>query len=206
MRGRTAVGSSSPLTRGAPGPPPNFGLPSNLNPIFALAIDPTRPATLYAGTFQGVFKSTNSGATWAAANTGLTNVDVRALAMDPTTTATLYAGAYDGGVFKSTDSGGSWVAVNNGLYPYVRALAIDPATPATLYVGTYYGVFKSTDSGGYWAPIAGLTNLNTGAFALVLRPPPSTLGLTTATSGHTTAASSGPPTPGAPGPPSTRVW
>ena len=44
----------------------------------ALAIDPTTPATLYAGTSSGgVFKSTDSGGTWAAANTGLTNLYVR---------------------------------------------------------------------------------------------------------------------------------
>ena len=53
--------------------------------VRALAIDPTTPATLYAGTGGGVFKSTDSGGTWAAANTGLTNLDVAALAIDPTT-------------------------------------------------------------------------------------------------------------------------
>ncbi len=60
---------------------------------------------LYAGTYGGgVFKSTDSGATWAAANTGLTNWVVQALAVDPTA-ATLYAGTGGDGVFKSTDSG-----------------------------------------------------------------------------------------------------
>ena len=32
--------------------------------IAALAIDPTTPSTLYAGTNGGVFKSTDAGATW----------------------------------------------------------------------------------------------------------------------------------------------
>ena len=40
--------------------------------ILALAIDPTTPSTLYAGTDGGgVFKSTNGGAAWSAVNTGL---------------------------------------------------------------------------------------------------------------------------------------
>ena len=61
--------------------------------VRALAIDPTTPATLYAGTSgDGVFKSTDSGGTWAAANTGLTTLHVNALAIDPATPATLYAG------------------------------------------------------------------------------------------------------------------
>ena len=45
----------------------------NGGPIGALAIDPVTPATLYAGTdSNGVFKSTNGGASWSAVNTGLT--------------------------------------------------------------------------------------------------------------------------------------
>jgi len=53
--------------------------------IYAMAINPTTPTTLYAGTYGGgVFKSTDGGATWSAVNTGLTNKSVRALAIDPT--------------------------------------------------------------------------------------------------------------------------
>jgi photosystem II stability/assembly factor-like uncharacterized protein len=122
--------------------------------IQALAIDPANPDTLYAGTYGGgVFKSTDSGGTWNAANTGLTNAYVFALVINPVSSATLYAGTHGGGVFKSTDSGATWAAINTGLTtPHVTALAIDPSAPATLYAGTFdRGVFKSTDSGGRWA-------------------------------------------------------
>jgi hypothetical protein len=139
----------------------------------ALAINPTTPATLYAGTYDGVFKSTDSGGTWAAVNTGLTTLQVGALAINPTTPATLYAGTggmYDGGgVFKSTDSGGTWAAANTGLTNLtVVALAINPTTPATLYAGTSGGgVFKSTNSGGTWTAInTGLTILYVRALAI----------------------------------------
>ena len=68
--------------------------------IQALAIDPTTPGTLYAGTWAGgVFKSTNGGAAWSAVNTGLTNTEVFALAIDPVTPSMLYAGTWGGGVF-----------------------------------------------------------------------------------------------------------
>lgn len=127
--------------------------------IQALAIDPAQPATLYAGTYGGgVFKSTDSGGTWAAVNAGLTNLYVFALAINPASSATLYAGTHGAGVFKSTDSGGTWAATNTGLTNLsVGALAIDPAAPATLYAGEFDGgVFKSSDSGGTW------TAVNTG--------------------------------------------
>jgi hypothetical protein len=43
--------------------------------IYALAVDPNTPTTLYAGTYGGgMFKSTDGGATWSPVNTGLTNL------------------------------------------------------------------------------------------------------------------------------------
>ena len=92
----------------------NTGLTNTV--VYALAIDPATPSTLYAGTDGGgVFKSTNGGAAWSAVNTGLTATDVHALAIDPATPSTLYAGTTGGGVFKSTNGGGAWSAVNTGL-------------------------------------------------------------------------------------------
>jgi hypothetical protein len=118
----------------------NTGLTSTN--VYALAISPSEPATIYAGTSGGgVFKSTNSGGSWAAANTGLTNLNVRALAIDPVTAATLYAGT-GGGVFRSTDSGGTWAAFNAGLPNLpVNSLALDP-TGTTLCAGL--------EGGGVW--------------------------------------------------------
>ena len=123
-------------------------------------MDPSAPATLYAGTLGGVFKSTNAGGSWTAINTGLTGTGVSALVIDPFAPATLYAGTDTDGVFKSTNGGGNWSAMNTGLTATsVRALAIDPSAPSTLYAGTSGGVFKSTDAGGSWTAMnTGLTN------------------------------------------------
>jgi len=130
--------------------------------VTALAIDPRTPSTLYAGTLDGVFKSTDGASSWQAVNTGFPYkpdffYGVFALAIDPSTPSTLYAGTLDG-VFKSTDGASSWQAVNTGLigstdYFDVLALAIDPHTPSTLYAGTLDGVFKSTDAGGSWQAV-----------------------------------------------------
>jgi uncharacterized repeat protein (TIGR01451 family) len=129
------------------------GGPSSGGPVYALAIDPSTPATVYAGTaVGGAFKSTDSGGSWTAVNAGLTNLAVMALAIDPSRPATLYAGTNGGGVFKSTNSGGTWTATNSGLTNLaVTAIAIDPSRPATLYAGTDGDwVFKSTNSGATW--------------------------------------------------------
>ena len=101
--------------------------------INALAIDPSNPGTLYAGSNTpgplylagksccGVFKTMNGGRSWAIVNSGLTNTDgsvnalaVNALAIDPSSPATIYAGTDDGGVFKSANGGADWTAFNSG--------------------------------------------------------------------------------------------
>jgi Tfp pilus assembly protein PilF/photosystem II stability/assembly factor-like uncharacterized protein len=82
--------------------------------FWTLAIDPLTPTTLYAGSDDGVLKSTDSGRSWAEVGSGLTEHAVYALAIDPVTPITLYAGTGDG-VFKSMDGGGNWRAINTGL-------------------------------------------------------------------------------------------
>ena len=70
--------------------------------IHVVVIDPLNLATLYVATFGGgVFKSTDGGGSWGAANTGLTDTDVVALAVDPATPGTLYVGTRESGAFKS---------------------------------------------------------------------------------------------------------
>ena len=87
-----------------------------------------------------LFKSSDSGGSWTAVNTGLTSADIRALAIDPSNPATLYAGTAGGGVFKSSNGGKNWAVANTGLTSTdIRALAIDPSNPATLYAGTAGG-------------------------------------------------------------------
>ena len=62
-----------------------------------------------------MFKSTDSGSTWGAVNTGLTNTSVSALAIDRATPTTLYAGTSGGGVFDIEQ-----------MVPSVSAIAVAP--------------------------------------------------------------------------------
>jgi photosystem II stability/assembly factor-like uncharacterized protein len=164
----------------------NTGLPSDFG-VFALAIDPVNPSTLYAGTYGygiwvysgGVFKSIDAGNTWSEVDSGpLANFGISTLAIDPITPSTIYAGTWGGGAFASTDGGNSWSAINAGLTDgYVHALAIDPRTPSTLYAGTEVGrVFKSIDGGNTWSAVNIGLPRNYFIFALAIDPvTPSTL-------------------------------
>ncbi|RIE17322.1 WD40/YVTN/BNR-like repeat-containing protein, partial [Candidatus Cryosericum septentrionale] len=79
--------------------------------IGCLAIDPLTPTTLYASTIGGVYRSTDSGATWTAVNTAPAPLDVSSLVINPLTPTTLYA-VTGSGVFRSVNSGTTWTAVN----------------------------------------------------------------------------------------------
>lgn len=130
--------------------------------IWALAVHPAVPATLYASTTDGVFKSTTFGNTWNALGIGTTDRPIGAFAIDPSRPETVYAGS-GLGVLKSTDGGISWAPMNFGLTTLsVTVLTVDPVNPSVLYAGTFGGgVFKSVDGGGRWDPLnPGLTVLN----------------------------------------------
>lgn len=126
--------------------------------VLSLAVDPLNPATVYAGVDHGgIFKSTDGGTHWQAANTGLGFV--LSIVIDPRTTSTVYAASP---VFKSTDGGASWQAADNGLgNAIVLAIAIAPTDPTTLFAGAVPtsptgpggGIYKSTDGGARWLAV-----------------------------------------------------
>lgn len=60
--------------------------------VNTLAIDPATPATIYAGTRSGLFKSTDGGKSWSA-NQPLEQVI--AIAIDAKTPSTIYASTVD---------------------------------------------------------------------------------------------------------------
>ena len=159
--------------------------PATSGPINSLAVDPTAPETVYAGSGTSgavagtVFKSIDGGASWVPANGNLPSVFVRALVIDPQTPSTIYAGTsgtFIGqvfrGMFKSIDGGMNWTPLATTPGPgSVTSVAIDPQNPATIYVGTTAGltnaVFKSTNGGGTWTPVGdGLPNGIVSALAV----------------------------------------
>jgi photosystem II stability/assembly factor-like uncharacterized protein len=76
------------------------------DPVVALAIDPVDSRVVYAATIRdGVFKTTDEGATWTSLGPGLEGLDVGFLALDPRDRAILYAGTHGGGVLKLRQSG-----------------------------------------------------------------------------------------------------
>ena len=177
----------APLTNGCSVSSPNVGVWENITPnldvdltvgdwfgMQAIVIDPTNPSTLYVGrSMDGIYKSTDCGATWAKVSTGIgaqTMSTGRSWSMkiDPDNPQTIYTiqGYGTSGVFKTTDGGVDWtqiltpnitsVAPSGGVMGYI---GMDPNDSLHLLVG-WHAVCaapfnqacyaETTDGGNTW--------------------------------------------------------
>jgi len=91
---------------------------------------------MYAGTNDGLFKSTNEGTSWIRIGNSFSASDIRSLAIS-TDSGLLFAGTNTGGAYVSGNGGDSWLPINAGLptNPVVQALALDSGSPKKLYAG-----------------------------------------------------------------------
>ena len=160
----------------------------SVNSIGAVTVDQRAPQTIWLGTGEatnrqssgwgdGVYKSTDGGATWA--NMGLrSTARIARIVVDPTNSDVVYVAApghlwgpnAERGLFKTTDGGKSWKPIlTRDEHTGVVDVAIDPVDPTVLYAALYQhrrtpfgfvgggpgsGLYKSVDAGATWAPLA----------------------------------------------------
>ncbi len=132
----------------------NAGL-TNLD-VRAVAVAPSNPSVVYAGTLGGgVFQSFNGGVTWQAANTGLPDLRVVLLEVDPLNEQVAFVSTLgpSGALLRTTNGGGSWQPSSSGLEGgSPSAVAFDPQNPNILYAGQVLdGIFKSSNGGVSWS-------------------------------------------------------
>ncbi len=140
---------------------------TNTTYIGAVGIDPSNPSNVYAGTVpDGFFRSTNGGASWEYANTGLpTNCWYRGIAVDPKHPNIVFALVGYGGVYKSIDYGQTWNASywDMSTATDVYGIAIDPVNTDIVYVGTKdAGIIKTINGGTDWVQLPNITAMVNG--------------------------------------------
>jgi uncharacterized protein (TIGR03437 family) len=155
--------------------------------VSAIQIDPANPQTIYictksAATYgasggsgaaplgqRGVWKSTNSGATWRNLDPANGNFNANDLALDPQNPNRVFAGIQAQGIFRSDSGGepGTWRKLAGGLpttglgrIAFALGPPLPPATNATLYAAiaassgsALAGLFRSTDNGDNWTKL-----------------------------------------------------
>lgn len=110
-----------------------------------LAVDPHDPHTVYAGTSEGVWKSTDGGGTWALAGSGLVHRTIDQI-LSPLP-GRLYAIVDGNRIFRSDDGGATWEQRIRGLRTStVYSLVADPSDPRRIYAATANGVWVLTET------------------------------------------------------------
>ena len=118
--------------------------------VNSLAMDPSNPDVLYAGTGEGYFRELVRG----------TGLPLRGE-----------------GIFKSEDGGDSWILLESTANPdfhWVNDLIVSRHDSRRVYAATRTGVWRSQDSGHSWARILAAENITGGCLDLAVRTDAST--------------------------------
>lgn len=134
---------------------------------FAFSPNYTSDHVVYAGTNDGVYRSSDSGFNWTLIGTTgdvpVAHVESLAVSPDYANDKTIFAGTTSG-VFMMADAdvatdGTTWVNINGDIsYSSILVIAFSPSDNA-LFAGTWgSGLFKTTDINGAsttWSPVGG---------------------------------------------------
>jgi photosystem II stability/assembly factor-like uncharacterized protein len=108
-----------------------------------------------AATFDGMYKSSDDGATWTDANNGILGTRIMAVAAVGNTA---FAGESNTGIYVTTNQGASWSRANNGL-SNAAVLAMVNRGNVVLASLENKQLFKTTNNGASWvSAYNGLSN------------------------------------------------
>jgi photosystem II stability/assembly factor-like uncharacterized protein len=150
---------------------------------------PGEPATFYFGSVGGgVWKSGNSGRTWAPVFDSQPIASIGAIGVAPSNGRVVYVGtgeadmrsqiSHGNGVYRSSDAGKTWTHLGLADTRQIGRIVVDPTNPDLVFVaalGHAYGandergVFRSRDGGATWQRVL-FVNRDVGAVDLALGP------------------------------------
>ncbi len=124
--------------------------------LHLIAINQQAPSTIYVGSPRaGIWKTTDTGASWRTITDILPSLLVSALAISPSDSSQIFVATTDRGVFSSIDGGSIWnpIMTDTTLTPDTNetgeVMLVHPTTPGLVYVTGRSGIFAlQTDSAG----------------------------------------------------------
>lgn len=130
-------------------------------PVHALVQAPSDARTLFVGTLEGVYRTSDAGATWSRISPeGSKEIhEIESLAVDPRNTEVLYAGTWHL-PWKTSDGGKTWSNVKKGVIvdSDIFSIIVDPEKPRVVYMSACSGIYKSDNAGELFRKIQGIPN------------------------------------------------
>jgi photosystem II stability/assembly factor-like uncharacterized protein len=138
--------------------PTNWTTSTGGNPgvgrVRCFAIHPLDTTVIYVATEGGVWKSTNSGASWnSLTDDNGDRMLVFSIAIAPSNKNILYAGLGGTGVIKSTDAGNTWTGTATGPASITKKVLIHPANADLVFASSGSGIYRSADGGDSWTQV-----------------------------------------------------
>jgi len=141
--------------------------------VRALAVAPSDPNQLVAGTLDGVYRSRDASKSWERISPEhheeLRNLD--SLAIDPRDPKTIYAGTFHL-PWKTTDGGRNWRPIHDGMIDDsdVMSMLIDSSNPARIYASACSGIYRSDNGATQWRKIQGIPYTARRTYAITQDP------------------------------------
>ena len=141
--------------------------------VRALAMAPSDPDVLVAGTLDGAYRSLNASKSWERISPEhheeLRNFD--SLAIDPRDPQTIYAGTFHL-PWKTTDGGRNWRPIHEGMIDDsdVMSLLIDGAKTGRIYASACSGIYRSDNGAAQWRKIQGIPYTARRTYAITQDP------------------------------------
>jgi photosystem II stability/assembly factor-like uncharacterized protein len=126
-----------------------------IHEVESLAIDPTDPDIIYAGTWHLPWKTDDGGKNWKNIKDGvIEDSDVFSIIIDPAHPRTVFLSACSG-IYKSENAGVLFHKVEGipSAARRTRVLMQDPSNLEVVYAGTTEGLYKTEDGGRHFNPM-----------------------------------------------------
>lgn len=152
-------------------------IPGRTRSLLVMPNDASGNTWLAGSVGGGIWKTTDSGASWANLTPDLPNLAISALALCNSQPNVIYAGTGESfgnldaiagaGIFKSVDGGASWTqlpaTITDASFRAVNRIIVDPNNPnlvvacsntsTRIFSTATSGIFRSTDGGASWTKV-----------------------------------------------------